>query len=200
MDDMDEVDETEVLAAILIVDDEEPARSGLEKALSHVGYEVATAASGAEALEYLRSQPCDAMIADVRMPNMNGLQLLRLVKQRYPGIAVVMLTAVGMKIRTVRETALRYEAFAVLEKPVRLKVLEAVLRVALGLRDTEVSIADIAIRDVIQLKQALATRFAQMEKAVEEARKAEEAREAEEAERAREEQSHEAGSSPDKTG
>ena len=71
-------------ARILAVDDQEDARDLLRVILESAGAEVTTAASAAEALELLRREPYDGLIADLGMPQMDGLELIRLVRQSLP--------------------------------------------------------------------------------------------------------------------
>jgi CheY-like chemotaxis protein len=71
-------------ARILAVDDQEDARDLLRVILESAGAEVTTAASAAEALELLRGEPYDGLIADLGMPQMDGLELIRLVRQSLP--------------------------------------------------------------------------------------------------------------------
>lgn len=80
---------------ILVVDDEKNTREGLRWALESSEVTVLTAANGLEALEILRQQPVDLVITDLRMPEMDGMQLLRHIRRDLPHIAVVILTGHG---------------------------------------------------------------------------------------------------------
>jgi len=80
---------------ILVVDDESEIREGLELLLSSEGYQVATAASGEAGLAKLEEQPYDLVLLDVSLPDRNGLELLRDIRQRDPLLAVVLITAYG---------------------------------------------------------------------------------------------------------
>jgi CheY-like chemotaxis protein len=80
---------------ILVVDDE-PEILGLFKDLfTQRGYEVECASNGLEALESVDNSRIDAILLDVRMPSMDGIETLASVKQKRPEITVVMLTAYG---------------------------------------------------------------------------------------------------------
>jgi nitrogen regulation protein NR(I) len=81
--------------AILIVDDERSIRVGLKGLLTKEGYEVAVAESGDEALRLLDKQSFDLALTDLRMPRMDGLSLLTQLKERYPDMVVMMMTAYG---------------------------------------------------------------------------------------------------------
>ena len=80
---------------ILIVDDEGSIRVGLKGLLSKEGLEVSTAANGGEALQLLDSQPCDLVLTDLRMPGLDGVSLVKKIKENYPGTLMVMMTAYG---------------------------------------------------------------------------------------------------------
>lgn len=112
--------------SILIVDDEENARLGLSKLLAHEGYEVASAANGQEALEYLRRSKVQLVISDINMPGMNGLLFLRELSRNYPSLHVIMITAYG-GVESYLE-AMNYGAFEYLHKPVKLEELKLVMR------------------------------------------------------------------------
>ncbi len=67
----------------------------LEKILSREGYRVATAPDGETAAALLRSQPCDIVISDMKMPGMNGFDLLKIIKREHPRTGVIIMTAYG---------------------------------------------------------------------------------------------------------
>ena len=77
---------------MMLVDDEERFLSTTGKLLSRKGYDVLTAASGAEALEKLRQHKIHVVILDVRMPGMDGIDTLKQIKRLYPMVEVIMLT------------------------------------------------------------------------------------------------------------
>jgi DNA-binding NtrC family response regulator len=81
--------------SILIVDDEEMMRSLLEKILGREGYKIKTAEDGVAALEVLRSEKIDIIVSDMKMPRMNGFELLKIVKKEHPQIGVIIMTAYG---------------------------------------------------------------------------------------------------------
>jgi DNA-binding NtrC family response regulator len=80
---------------ILVVDDERSIRVGLKGLLAKEGYEVAIAESGSEALRFLDGQPFDLVLTDLRMPGLDGVSLLKKIKEQYPDTLVVMMTAYG---------------------------------------------------------------------------------------------------------
>jgi two-component system response regulator HydG len=106
---------------ILVVDDELSARSGLSKLLEQEGYQVEAAADGALALEAVAERPPALIITDLKMPNMDGLQLIAKVREQYPGIPLVVATAFGDVSSAVQ--AMRAGAEDYLTKPIEFDAL-----------------------------------------------------------------------------
>ena len=77
---------------ILLVDDEERFRTNLQKMLDAQGLAVRAASSGAEALEEIKRSPCDVIVLDIRMPDMDGLATLKEIKQINPEVEVIILS------------------------------------------------------------------------------------------------------------
>jgi DNA-binding NtrC family response regulator len=82
-------------SSILIVDDERSIRIGLKGLLSKEGYEVTVAENGNDALCPLASQEYDLVLTDLRMAGLDGLGLLKKIKEQYPNTLVIMMTAYG---------------------------------------------------------------------------------------------------------
>ncbi|MFZ5979831.1 MAG: response regulator [Candidatus Zixiibacteriota bacterium] len=80
---------------ILVVDDELMMRNLMEKILVRDGYKVLTAENGDAALELLKNNQVNIVISDMKMPEMNGFDLLKIVKKEYPHIGMIMMTAYG---------------------------------------------------------------------------------------------------------
>ena len=80
---------------VLVVDDEEGARSGLEKLLRLEGYAVDAAADGLAALERAAEQPPDVVVTDLKMPRMDGMALMERLRTQWPGLPVIVVTAFG---------------------------------------------------------------------------------------------------------
>ncbi|MFO7785543.1 MAG: sigma-54-dependent transcriptional regulator [Thermodesulfobacteriota bacterium] len=80
---------------ILVVDDEEAMRESLGAWLQKAGHDVGLAPSGAAALEMLSQRPCDLALVDIKMPGMDGHELLKRIREDYPRVMVVMITAYG---------------------------------------------------------------------------------------------------------
>ncbi|WP_028587927.1 sigma-54-dependent transcriptional regulator [Desulfocurvus vexinensis] len=80
---------------VLVVDDEPDFIQLFVKRFSKRNLDVASAPSGREALEHLRANRADVVVLDVKMPGMDGLEVLREIKRRHPMIEVIMLTGHG---------------------------------------------------------------------------------------------------------
>jgi len=103
------------MARILVVDDEEGLREFLSQALLGAGHVVETACDGEEALALLAKQGFDLVLTDLKMPGVDGLEVLRRVRADQPETEVVVLTAHG-SVETAVE-AMRLGAFDFLQKP-----------------------------------------------------------------------------------
>jgi DNA-binding NtrC family response regulator len=80
---------------ILVVDDELMMRRLLDKILSREGYQVITTEDGEKATKIIAERHIDLIISDMKMPNMDGFELLRWVKKEHPNIGIIMMTAYG---------------------------------------------------------------------------------------------------------
>jgi two-component system OmpR family response regulator len=78
---------------LLLVDDEDNLRTMLEAALSHVGYDVTTAANGREAIEVAKQSGPDLILLDVMMPDLDGFEVCRRLRNEYVRTPVIFLTA-----------------------------------------------------------------------------------------------------------
>src|SRR2546428_854305 len=121
---------------VLVVDDEDGIRQALDRFLTRLGYRVLQAASGAEALDRQATGQPEAMLSDVRMPNMTGVERVPKALAQDSDLAVIMLTAID-EPRTAIE-CLKLGAYDYLIKPVDLDELEMSLQGALRQRQLEV--------------------------------------------------------------
>ena len=121
-------------ARVLVVDDEIGPRESLRMILKP-RYEIATAESGEEALKTVHTFRPDVVFMDIKMPQMDGIELLRRIKGTDPSIEVVMITAYA-SLETVKN-ALTHGAFEYLIKPFSRQDLEETARRALVRRQTE---------------------------------------------------------------
>ncbi len=108
---------------VLLVEDDDDNRELMTEVLEAAGYEVATAASGAEGLRKLSEQRADLVVTDVGMPGMGGLEMARAAKGAAPGVPVVVVT--GYAEREDIASARGREVDAVLVKPVDPDLLTA---------------------------------------------------------------------------
>ncbi|HXF83341.1 MAG TPA: response regulator [bacterium] len=80
---------------VLVVDDETSIRDLCARVLQRAGFVVTTASGGAEAIQRLQAEPFDAVISDIRMPGLSGLEVLEVAKRAQPAIRVVLITGFG---------------------------------------------------------------------------------------------------------
>jgi DNA-binding NtrC family response regulator len=111
---------------VLVVDDEETARTYCADALSELGFEAQAAESAKQALEMLESGQFDIVLADVRMPGISGLDLLKTIQETYPDIDVVMMTGYGTVASAVQ--AMKQGAYDYLTKPLKVEDLQHVFQ------------------------------------------------------------------------
>jgi two-component system nitrogen regulation response regulator NtrX len=100
---------------VLVVDDESDIRSSLRMILEYEGYELAEASSGEEALTKLDGEHPDVVLCDIKMPRMDGMEVLARVKQSDPALPVVVISGHGTIATAVEAT--RLGAFDFMEKP-----------------------------------------------------------------------------------
>ncbi len=107
--------------AVLVIDDEANIRKTLEGVLSDEGYRVYLAEDGARGLEALFRSPVDAVLLDVWLPGMDGLETLSRIRKEFPLLPVIMISGHGTIDTAVR--AVKNGAFDFLEKPISLEKL-----------------------------------------------------------------------------
>lgn len=119
-------------ASILVVDDEEVIRSLFERYLSALGYMITTAANGVDALGKLNEGQYDMLITDIKMPAMDGIELLKTMGPKREQLVTIVITGYG-SIETTKE-AMRYGSFDYLTKPIDLEVVRSVVERGLKLK------------------------------------------------------------------
>jgi CheY-like chemotaxis protein len=120
------------MKTVLVVDDEPTVRFALGEGLTdrRRGIKVATAASGVEAVTVLESEPVDLVLTDLRMPDMDGFELLAYLRRNFAGLPVIVMTALGGS-----ETADRLDgSLECFTKPFNVQVLKAKIRELLAQR------------------------------------------------------------------
>ena len=111
---------------LLLVDDEKDIRDVLHLALSDMGYEVFEAENGAEALRIFKEVHPPIVLTDIKMPRMDGIELLQKVKHDNSETEVIMITGHGDMNLAIK--SLKYEATEFITKPVNVDALEIALR------------------------------------------------------------------------
>src|SRR5512132_1336010 len=114
------------MANLLIVDDEPGMRQLLTHVFGRAGHTVRTAENGAKALELLRQESADLIVSDVKMPDMNGIELLRRLREFQPDAGVVLMTAFAT-VETARE-AFKLGADDFIQKPFDVDELKLIVR------------------------------------------------------------------------
>ena len=120
------------METVLIVDDEQDIREMLSEWLTTWGYRPLQAEDGPEALQIVREEPVDLVLTDLRMPQMNGIELLSRIKEIRPDTAVLMLTGFGTVENAVE--ALKLGADDYVLKPFDIEDLERKITLALSER------------------------------------------------------------------
>ncbi|MCP4634125.1 MAG: response regulator [candidate division Zixibacteria bacterium] len=115
---------------VLVVDDDDRLRSMLTEALRNYGYRTFGAMDGPEALSILERERFDIVITDIRMPDMDGITLMKKIKNRFPRVPVVIIT--GYAHAYTRQKVFEAGADGFLSKPFRLRRIEEILRNFLG--------------------------------------------------------------------
>jgi DNA-binding response OmpR family regulator len=113
---------------VLLVDDEEEFVKALAERLKMRDLRSDTVLDGEEALSFVEDQEPDVMVLDLKMPGIDGMEVLRQVRRAYPKIQVIILTGHGTEKD--EEEAKRLGAFEYLEKPVNLDVLVKKMKAA----------------------------------------------------------------------
>ena len=130
---------------LLIVDDHELIRTTLHKALSDEGYNVSCAEDGQECLKMVESEEKDLILLDMRLPDLNGIEVLRTVKAAHPDIVVIVMTAYG-DLDSSRE-AMALGAFDFIHKPVKARAIISIVKMALEIRSLRMELQQIIYKN-----------------------------------------------------
>lgn len=114
---------------VLVVDDEAIVCKSYERVLTDAGYSVRTARNGQDALEACRAESFDVMLADLKMPDMDGLEVTRRVKTEFPQVQILIIT--GYPTQQSADEARGLGVFDYLPKPLSPEQLSAVTAAAL---------------------------------------------------------------------
>ena len=110
---------------ILLVDDEQPLLKALGRSLTALGHTVCTANGAVKALREMEAETPDVVISDIKMPEMNGLDLLERIRVQFVGTPVILMTGYGTETTAI--SALQNGAYDYIRKPVRLEKLLDIL-------------------------------------------------------------------------
>ena len=119
---------------VLVVDDEETVRGLLQRTLEEAGYTVTTAANGEEALHEVSRQEPEAVLLDIKMPGLSGMDVLTKITADWPDICVIMVTAVGNTQTAVE--AMKLGAYDYITKPFKPNDVVQKTRDALNKRES----------------------------------------------------------------
>jgi len=134
---------------IFIVDDEESILDFLKIMLSKESYDVQTFLSPTDCLNAIKSSDCELVITDIKMPEMNGIELLQKINREKPNIPIIVMTAHGSTESAVE--AMKLGACDYLTKPFKIDEMKIAVRSALKTKDLEV--------ENRQLRQELGKKF-----------------------------------------
>jgi CheY-like chemotaxis protein len=138
---------------VLIVDDEETLTWSMTKTLAkdQGKYELVIANTGSEALTLLKQDPIDVVVTDIKMPDINGLELLSMIRKQYPSTKVIIMTAYGSP--EVHKEATRRGSYFYLEKPFEISDLRTLIIKALEEKRGGFvgQVVDLQLVDIIQM-------------------------------------------------
>ena len=133
---------------VLVVDDDQSVRSMLSFVLGKDGYQVEEAHSGADALRKLKGRSYDLVISDIRMPDLNGIELLKKIKTHDPELPVIMITAYAATHDAIEAMKLGAEDYVT--KPFNLEELKIIIAKSLHKKSIE--------QENVELRQKLSER------------------------------------------
>jgi DNA-binding response OmpR family regulator len=151
-DDAPEIFMPKGLKKVLIVDDEETLTWSMAKSLAKDKdkYEVMIANNGREALQLLKINKVDLVISDIRMPDINGLDLLVMVKKEYPETKVIIMTAYGSS--DVQKEANQRGSLFYIEKPFEISDIRKIIIDLIGRkRGFQGKVVGLQLTDIIQM-------------------------------------------------
>lgn len=152
---------------ILVVDDEKNIRRSVELICAGEGYEVKTAAGGAEALDILQAQPVDLLLLDISMPGTDGLTLLKEIRPKFPNTVTIIISGHGTVENAV--TATRHGAYDFIEKPILKEKL--LLAIANALKNRSLQQENVQLRARLAGQQQMIGNSPAMQKIVEQIKK-----------------------------
>ncbi len=119
-----------MMSKLLVIDDDDSNRESLEMYFSEEGYDVVTASTGTQGMKQYRDNEVDAVILDIRLPDMEGFDVLDDLKTVNEDVKVIMITAFHDE-KTIRR-AEEKGSFAYIKKPINLEDLDSAVRKAVA--------------------------------------------------------------------
>lgn len=132
---------------VMFVDDEDGVRLSYDRYFSGHGFDVETAENGANAVSHLRDDPVDVVVADLKMPVMNGIQLQEWIHNEQPDTRFILLTGYGNE--EVEERVRSLGAYEYLNKPISPDTLAAVVTAAMHLPVAEQEAETVEATEVV---------------------------------------------------
>jgi len=121
------------MARILVIDDQEPIRRIVRRALEHNGHEVYDASDGEIGMEILESQSFDLVVTDIFMPGQDGIVTLRQIRKRFPALKVIVISGGDSSgLMDLRQDAELLGAVSTLQKPFNAREIMDKVRDALA--------------------------------------------------------------------
>ncbi|MBS1135100.1 MAG: Fis family transcriptional regulator [Burkholderiaceae bacterium] len=157
-------------AHILLIDDEAIALANLSHVLKRAGHRVTACLDGAEGLAALAREPFDLVLTDLKMPKVDGMDVLRQVREKHPDVPVVVITGHATLDSAVE--AMKAGAFHYLAKPFRLAEAREVVKSALELRQVKRENSELRMQvELLQQPHTIVTQDLGMQRLLETARK-----------------------------
>ena len=132
---------------VLVVDDEDIVREPISAMLEHLGFTVDTAASGQEALEKFRDNSYSFLLTDIRMPGIDGLELIRTIKEKFPDICAIAMTGYTREYKYVE--TINAGATDFINKPFGIEEIEAKVKRGIIERNIRQELNRLSITDAL---------------------------------------------------
>lgn len=155
---------------LLVVDDERAIGEILGESIQSLGHEISVVSSGHEALTLMKTSVPDIVLTDLRMDGMNGIELLHQVKESFPSVVPILMTAQGSIDTAV--TAIRDGAYDYIQKPFSFEQLEQLLfRVEQKVEKQKLEQEELRAGDLLTAPSSITTRNQRMRKLLDTAKK-----------------------------
>ena len=132
---------------VLVVDDEDIVREPISAMLQHLGFKVDTAESGDEALEKFKKNPYSFLLTDIRMPGIDGLELIRIIKHKYPETCAIAMTGYTREYKYVE--TINAGATDFVNKPFGMEEIEAKFKRGIIERNIRQELNRLSITDAL---------------------------------------------------